>query len=348
MNRANAPIWFFLLACICNGCQKNQNNGTPHTSDSTSRASDSTWEWLGKPLGDSLLNTITIDPKDDQTWYVTAARGLYITRNGGSTWTHYLGGNALALEIVPGDPSKIFVGADTTIYLSTDHGLTWTLLHNFSNYVVSILVSKIDKAVYVGVAWEDSPIPNGIYKSNDMGKTWNYYSYGVQARGLIPWDIEEDSANNKLYIGTEIYDHPQPYYPPYLRSSDGGITWQDIRGTITWHVVSTQVQPGTNDVYAFTEGAGIFYSHDFGDHWLYMHSPSADGFIIDKNHPERFFSGNPVYGQFNGGVFEYDGHSYNEIHGMEGKITASLCLNAKSTYLYVASYNSGLYRKKLE
>jgi hypothetical protein len=347
-------ILYILAVILLANCQKNQSALAPPPAIPTLRDSllnpNSSWEWLGRPQDDSLLITITIDPKDDQIWYVTSERGIYVTRDGGFTYQNYLSGIAGALELDPHDPSKVFVGVGNDLYASPDHGMNWTKLYSFPKGIASILVSKIDKAIYVGIRWEDSPNPNGIYKSVDFGKTWNFYSYGVQATGLIPWDIEEDSANKKIYVGTEIYTHPQPYYPPFLRSSDGGITWTDVRGIIPWHVVSIQIDPRGKDVYAFTEGAGIFSSRDFGDHWNFISSPSADGFIMDKNYPGRMFSGNPVIGTYNGGIYIYHDYQYQyeKLFGMEGHSTASLCLNGNSTFLYVASYNDGLYRAKLK
>jgi len=305
-------------------------------------------EFLGKPLGDSALNSISIHPNDDSLWFVTSWKGIYVTRNAGRSWRNYFSVFTQALEIAPNDPSQILVGVGRDIYISKDFGQTWSLTYKFPKEIASILVSKIDNSVYVGIRWEDSQVANGIYKSIDMGRTWKYYSYNVQAKGLIPWDIEEDPGNKKIYIATEIYDHPKPYHPPFLRSSDGGLTWQDISGSLPWHAIKIQVQPGTGDVYALLEGPGMYYSTDFGDHWQYLPCPFSLDFIIDKNHPQRFFGGGIVYGQFKGGLYESNdaGRNYKPIPGLTGYSVSSINLGQKSAPVYFTSYNKGIYRVK--
>jgi photosystem II stability/assembly factor-like uncharacterized protein len=192
---------------------------------------------------------------------------------------------------------------------------------------------------------------NGIFKSSDKGRTWLYYSYNVSAMGLIPWDIEEDEVNNMLYVSTEIWDHPTPYKPPFLRSSDGGLTWKNVGDSIPWHVIRIQIKPGTNDVYALTEGMGIYYSKDFGTHWQRLACPFWLELTIDRNHPNVFYGGAHTYLNGSGGVYlskdagkTYEGSPWARPIGLENKIVSGICLNSSSTMIYAAAYNSGIYR----
>lgn len=303
-------------------------------------------EFLGKPLGDIALHTITIHPDDDNLWFVTSyVNGLMVTRDGGDTWENYFEGWFIpVLELDPNDPSRVFFGLGNDLHVSMDYGQNWSLVNSFPRTVISILVSELDNSIYIGLRWEDSEMANGIYKSNDLGETWIHQSYNVDAKGLIPWDIEEDWENQKLYIATEIWDHPEPYYPPFLRSSDGGITWEDISGSLPWHALKIQVHPITHDVYVLTEGSGLYFSSDFGDNWEYLGNEFWLDFIIDKNNPERFWGGNHTYNQSSGGVYlsNNEGNDF-EFIGLEGHIAGSLCLNGNSTSLYVASYESGIF-----
>jgi hypothetical protein len=52
----------------------------------------STWESIGNPLGDSLVDGITVDPMNDSVYYVTSYNGLHVTRDRGNQWTRYLSG----------------------------------------------------------------------------------------------------------------------------------------------------------------------------------------------------------------------------------------------------------------
>jgi photosystem II stability/assembly factor-like uncharacterized protein len=331
-------LWIILFASVEFGCQKEKKADQPHTVD------DWKSEFIGTPMEDYSVQTITINPEDDNLWFVTSMRGLYLTRNGGSSWENPFTTYPSALEIDPNDPSRIFVGSRNEMYLSIDNGHNWTLINSFPAHIASILVSKIDNSVYAGLAWGDSVTANGIFKSNDLGKTWTQYLYNVEEKGLIPWDIEEDPVNQKLYVATEIYNHPQPYHPPFLRSSDGGSTWEDISGSLPWHAIKIQVHPLTHDVYVLTEGAGLFSSSDFGDHWQYLGNQFWLTFIIDKNYPQRFWGGNHTYSESSGGVYLSKDVGENfKFMGLDGHIVGSLCLNGSSTSLYVASYESGIY-----
>jgi hypothetical protein len=305
------------------------------------------WEFVGKPLDDGAIMSITLHPEDDQTWFVTSWRGIYITRNGGESWEQHLSGFCPALEVDPYNPSKIFVGSGKDIYLSEDGGKNWVNKFTFPSGIISILVSAYDHSVYVGIAWEAIDMSNGIYKSTDMGNTWEYHSYNVEYRGLIPWDIEEDKVNHMIYIATEIYDHPQPYNPPFLRSSDGGMTWKDVSGSLPWHVIKIQVQPTTQKLYVLTEGMGLYVSSDYGDQWEHHDCPFYLYFLIDKNNPQRFFGGAHTYTDSLGGVYQSinDGQLFYSI-GLTHHIVSGLCLNRQSTVLYAACYQDGIYRAK--
>jgi photosystem II stability/assembly factor-like uncharacterized protein len=341
-------IYFYSTLLLVSSCQKNiSSNSNDPTPPSDSSVQMSKWEYLGRPLGDSEILTITVHPSDENLWFVTSENGIYVTRDGGKSWRNFFSGFSPALEIDQNNLSNIYASSGQDIYLSSDQGKTWALKYTFPKTIVSILVSTVDNSVYVGIAWADSPIANGIYKSTDRGNTWQYFSYNMNAKGLIPWDIEEDAKNNKIYIATEIYDHPQPYHPPFLRSSDGGETWKDISGTLPWHALKIQVQPMTHDLYALLEGPGLYYSKDFGDTWNYLHAPFGLDFIIDKKNPNRFFGGSLAFDASNDGVFRSDDAGQNfAAEGLAGRSGGGLCLNEASTSLYVASYNNGIFRLK--
>ncbi|HLO79475.1 MAG TPA: hypothetical protein VK166_00870 [Chitinophagaceae bacterium] len=338
-------ILIVLLAAIFYSCSKEKSPEVVKTWN---------WEYMGRPYGDSTVQSIYVHSQDDKLWFISSFRGLYITRDGGKSWEKPLIGINPAIEFDPVNSSIIYSSSGNSIYVSEDRGRTWTNLYTFPRYVVSILVSKVDHSILVGVAWSDMQMANGIFKSSDKGRTWSYYSYNVSAMGLIPWDIEEDAVNNKLYVSTEIWDHPKPYKPPFLRSSDGGLTWTNVGDSIPWHVIRIQIQPGSNDVYALTEGVGIYYSKDFGTHWQRLSSPFWLTLTIDKNHPNVFYGGTHTYANSGGGIYlskdagkTYEGSPRSRPIGLENKIVSSICLNSTSTIVYAAAYNSGIYMSRI-
>ena len=45
------------------------------------------WSSAIVPQGDPCVSGILVDPTDEQRWYVSGFNGLYITRDGGTSWT---------------------------------------------------------------------------------------------------------------------------------------------------------------------------------------------------------------------------------------------------------------------
>jgi formylglycine-generating enzyme required for sulfatase activity/photosystem II stability/assembly factor-like uncharacterized protein len=320
------------------------------------------WEFKALPNGDRGVTQISIDPDDEDLWYVSsAANGLYITRTGGNTWEQHLKGNTRALCIDPTHPNIVYAGSFAPssyndLYRSDNKGQSWTLIKTFPTAlaIYSLLVSAIDCSLFVGMHWDLQP-GNGMYKATNHGLTWQFYPFDIpplpynQHMWLIIWDIAEDPGNGFLYAATEVSSKPTLclpgcYDPPTLRSKDGGQTWQDVSGklggpvSLEWHATQIQVHPVTHEVYFQEEGRLVFVSTDFGDSWQKLPSSMNSGWdlIIDHKYPTRFFGG----GRDGHVRLSMDtGRSFTVVGppGPGGDFTVHVALNSKSTRL-CASY----------
>ena len=311
------------------------------------------FNWSGpiRPLGDPCVKGVIVDPADENVWYVTGHDGLYVTRDGGATWTHPLTGFAESAVLASSD--QVYVSISSTLYLSTDRGLAWKPIHTFERPIYSLYATS-SGMVYVGPAWGPSPTPNGLYFSPDRGAHWQALPFGGSVSGLICWAIVRDPRDGTLYVGTEIYNHPQPYHPPLLRSQDGGQTWTDVAGTIRWHVVALDVRPTDGYVYALTEGLGLYGSPDHGATWLdpeqgagpnpELGAGPSVSLLMDRSSPTTLYGGRQNFWSMKGGAFvsANAGRVFEPI-GLEGATVSGLSFGGGGTRLYAAAYASGIY-----
>lgn len=302
------------------------------------------WGSVVRPNGDACVAHIAIDPANDAAWYVGGFNGLYMTKTNGLTWTQPLAGNVGALLLVPGSPQRIYAAIGTKVYLSTNAGSSWALIRTFPATVTSLLVTDIPARLYVGLGWSTHAVPSGIWMCSLNGVSASFYPFGAGHTGLIVWTLSRDPVSGAIYAGTEIFDHPSPYNPPFFRSTSAAV-WTDVSSNLPWHAVDSAVRPD-GWVYALTEGAGVYLSANNGASW---HPPASSpglggSMLMDPITPTRLYVGRQKVGLLNGGLFlsTNSGSTYQSI-GLSGVTIAGEALNGTGSRIYVAAYGSGIY-----
>lgn len=311
------------------------------------------WRLVGTPVENGLLG-VALDPEIEGRWYAWSnSSGVFVTTDAGATWRHVLDASGLSsngFAIHPRDPNTLLASAGTQLYVSTDRGETWTVRYTFPYFIRSILVSARDASVYVAPQWPDGAVVPGIYKSVDGGGTFTHYPYGVPAgTQMLTWDVFEDPRTGDLYTGNEIANHPFPYQPPVLRSQDGGATWTNANGDITWHVLKFSADIATNRLYAVAEGPGLYVAMSGGS----FQSVSGDvhvtnDVLADAHRPGWVYAAQIVSGKLVGGVYASSagGIGLSSI-GLTGKTITGLALNREGTELYAVSLGDGIYKATL-
>ena len=144
----------------------------------------------------------------------------------------FRGGRTRAAVGVPSQPNVFYVGqVNGGVWKSDDYGRTWEPIFDGQSTqsigAIAVAASEPD-VVYVasgeGLQRPDLSVGNGIYRSNDAGKTWTHL--GLRDGQQIP-ALAVDPRDAK-HLFAAVLGHP---YGPnaergLFRSNDGGATWE--------------------------------------------------------------------------------------------------------------------------
>jgi hypothetical protein len=261
-----------------------------------------------QPNGDPCVTNIVVEPANQLNWYAGGPAGVYVTHNGGVNWTKKLNGNVGALVFEP-KFQHIYAGVGNTIHMSRDHGNNWVPIHTFTQPVTSLLALGAQNLLYTGLGWNDHINPSGMFISNLGGGAMTFHPFGNPPQsqtGLIVWTISRDPNNGAIYAGCEIFDHlPKPYKPPFFRSTNNAMSWQNVANTLPTHVIASAVRPAGGYVYALTEDLGLYGSSTMGNSWIPPNPNTMSlgiSLLMDPIVTTRLYAGRQNEGTQTGGI----------------------------------------------
>jgi len=171
-----------------------------------------------------------------------ARGGLYRSTDGGQTWTQLNCGfdtsRVVSVRIDPSNPDFAVAGLEGGwptftgpgadqyypggIYRTEDGGQNWTRVSVHANdgrngYVIMRMTQGSQpQIVTFGSNWDDPSENLGFMRSNDMGRTWEFFAPEFRTKSIGGFDLSAD--------GQTIYVNDDSTYSGWV-SRDAGATW---------------------------------------------------------------------------------------------------------------------------
>ena len=237
---------------------------------------------------------------DGRTFYTGAVGGgVWKTTNAGRTWMPVMDAMPVAsigaLAVAPSDPATVYAGSGEAdmrsdiihgngMYRSSDAGASWTRIGlEDSRQIGRILVDPSNAQTLLVAALGHAYGPNdmrGVYRSTDGGATWTRTLFRDRDTGAI--DLASDPAMQVVFASLwQTRRPPWSVYAPsngpgssLWKSSDGGVTWSELRGngipSVGLGKIGLAVAPSNPArVYAIVDArdGGLYRSDDGGASW---------------------------------------------------------------------------------
>ncbi len=215
------------------------------------------------------------------------------------------GNRAIAIAGVPGDPMINYIGAASGgLWKTTDGGLNWDPIFDKQSVssVGSIAIPASDpNTLWVGtgetfVIRPAHAMGDGIYKSEDAGKTWN--NMGLEKTGRIGRIVVHPTNKEIVYAAALGHTYGNQKERGVYRTKDGGTTWElvlfvdegtgaadisiDPQNPNILYAAMWSIHINTWGLNSGGEGGGIYRSLDGGDTWEAM---AKNGLPGGKNRP---------------------------------------------------------------
>ena len=257
-------------------------------------------------------------------WSDSDDRGVYKTSDGGKSWTKVLKGTNAStgcsmMSIDPQNPKTLFAGmwdfrrkgwtfrsggestsapSGSGLFKTTDGGASWTDLSGarpptaatglpakpWGRVAVSVAPSR-PNVVYAFV--EAAPPMNGLYRSDDGGRTWELR------------DRSQNMIWRAFYFANLIVDpkDENKVYKPgggLIVSNDGGKSFSGISGGAHGDFHDVWVDPDNTDHLIIGDDGGVWYSYDGGNKWWKAENLPVSQFYhvsVDNDMPYHVYGG---------------------------------------------------------
>jgi ligand-binding sensor domain-containing protein len=311
------------------------------------------WNPVNFGLGNRYITALAVI--DTNLFAGTDSSGVYFSPSNGAYWIPVSTGlTNTSIRSLTAIGTNLYAGTDGGLFVSTDHGTSWTPIGLAGEIVNAFAV--IDTNLFAGTD------TSGVFRSTDNGTNWKIISIPdmdrcVRALAVINTDLfvgthqgiyltpangaywipVNTGLTNKiveaLYVnGTDIFAGT---YSGVYRSTNNGANWTQVNSGLKTTVVNALAASGES-LFAGSRG-DLYRSDDRGDSWI---SCGIGGWITSIA-----VSGTNVY-LGHGGQVVYslnNGTSWDFLHLPE-KVGWISSLAIIDPYVFAGSDSAGVYR----
>ncbi|MBI3983499.1 MAG: hypothetical protein HY337_11350 [Gemmatimonadetes bacterium] len=307
------------------GTGERANRQSSSWGDGVYKSTDGGKTWRNMGLRDSHhIGRIALHPTDPNIVFVAAMghlwgpseeRGLYMSRDGGGSWTRVLHVDSITgvvdVAIDPYDPSTMYAasyqrmrkafgfhggGPGSALWKSTDGGRTWRKvtagLPTSDKGRIGISIYRRDpRVVYIcveqGYRYNASTAYTGraagVYRSEDKGETWTHMSDWNPRPMYASQILVDPSDDRRIYMQNS-----------FSWSDDGGKTFRPARQSLHGDDRILWVNPRDSRHVIKGDDGGVGVSYDRAVTWLFLtHLPVSQYYRVrvDNQKPYHVYGG---------------------------------------------------------
>ncbi len=257
----------------------------------------------GQGFDPPLLPTAIVDVEtaaDGAVYALSGLSGAAKSFDGGDTFLSASFGlprtEFLTLTVVPGDPAVLFLGANGPgILRSFDAGESWQQSSDGFNAaaVQAVAVSPGDSSKVLAATFG-----GGMFRSTDGGAAWRESRESLTAFNVTSLEFAPGAPSVVYAASINPFDPNagNPFFPrdgAFLRSTDGGITWEELVRPAA--IAALEVHPNDGRTVFIALESGVFRSQDRGDAFERrggndLRGLSVVDLAIDPRRPDRLYA----------------------------------------------------------